>query len=156
MGEITYVPITSTYPSNCYWGIDQTVSYNGETILSSTSGIVDTGTTLILLASDAFKKYAEMTGAKHDESTGMLSITQAQYSGLSNLDFNIGGTTFSLTPNAQIWPRALNMEIGGSANSIYLIVSNLGYKSGEHGLDFINGYGFLCVSQYLFSSKNKG
>jgi saccharopepsin len=46
---IAYVPITSKYPSSLYWGVDQSVGYGGQTILSG-PGIVDTGTTLILLS----------------------------------------------------------------------------------------------------------
>lgn len=43
-GELNYVPITSTSPASNYWGIDQSVTYgDNTTILSSTSGIVDTG-----------------------------------------------------------------------------------------------------------------
>ena len=33
---------------------------------------------------------------------------------------------FELTPNAQIWPRILNAALGGTAGSIYLVVSNFG------------------------------
>lgn len=50
-GSISYVPITSTSPASEYWGIDQSISYGGSSILSSTAGIVDTGTTLVLIAS---------------------------------------------------------------------------------------------------------
>lgn len=44
-------PITTTYPASEYWGIDQTVVYGSQTILPFSSGVVDTGTTLVLLAS---------------------------------------------------------------------------------------------------------
>ena len=47
-----------------------------------------------------------------------------------------GGTTFELTANAQIWPRALNSTLGGDDDGIYLIVADLGSPSGQ-GLDFI-------------------
>jgi saccharopepsin len=50
IGEVSYVPITSTYPSSRSWGIDQSIRYGGTVILSNTAGIVDTGTTLILIA----------------------------------------------------------------------------------------------------------
>lgn len=50
--------------------------------------------------------------------------------------------TYTLTPNAQIWPRSLNTYIDGSINAIYLIVGDIGTPSGE-GFDFINGYTFL-------------
>ena len=49
--SMNYVPLTTTSPASEYWGIDQSITYGGSTILSSTAGIVDTGTTLILIAS---------------------------------------------------------------------------------------------------------
>lgn len=59
---------------------------------------------IFITALDAFTKYKRATGAVADSATGLLRITQAQYNSLQNLNFNIGGTTYSLTPNAQIWP----------------------------------------------------
>ena len=51
-----------------YWGIDQSVTYGDETnILNTTAGIVDTGTTLLLLATDAFQNYERATGGKLDK-----------------------------------------------------------------------------------------
>lgn len=145
-GELTYYPVTSTSPASRYWGIDQSITYSSTTILSNTAGIVDTGTTLILLASNAFLAYQTATGAKLDSpaptGTGLLYITTTQYSQLQNLDFHIGGDIYTLTPNAQIWPRALNAVIGGTSDRIYLIVSNLATPSGM-GLDFVNGMSFL-------------
>lgn len=46
-------PITSTSPANEFVGIDQTITYGaaGTPILPMTSGITDTGTTLLLIAS---------------------------------------------------------------------------------------------------------
>lgn len=46
-------PITSTSPASNYVGIDQSVMYGDTEILQTTAGIVDTGTTLLLLASGA-------------------------------------------------------------------------------------------------------
>jgi hypothetical protein len=79
-----------------------------------------------------------------DSNTGLLTITSDQYNKLQTLNFNIGGTTYGLTPNGQIWPRSLNTDIGGDSNLIYLVVSDIGSNSGS-GLDFINGYSFLFV-----------
>lgn len=124
-GSITYTPITSTQPSAFYWGIDETISYGSQSVLSSTAGIVDTGTTLTLIATDAFNHYKAATGATLDSSTGLLSITNEQYSRLQSMFFTIGGTRFELTPNAQIWPRALNSYIGGTRDGIYLIVADV-------------------------------
>ena len=69
--------------------------------------------------------------------TGLLTLTQSQFANLKSLFFNIGGVSYELTPNAQIWPRALNSTLGGDASKIYLIVSDLGSPSGQ-GLDFIS------------------
>jgi cathepsin E len=48
---------------------------------------------------------------------------------------------FDLTPDAQIWPRALNEAIGGDADGIYLVVADIGDKLTD--IDFINGMSFL-------------
>jgi len=143
-GEITYAPITTTSPASNYWGIDQTVTYgaNGVTLLNNSAGIVDTGTTLLLVSTPAFKAYEKATGAVLDSTTGLLSITEAQYEKLESLFFNIAGTTFEFTANAQIWPRALNSTLGAEEGKIYLIVADMGVEDGS-GLDFINGFGFL-------------
>ncbi|KAG2043738.1 aspartic peptidase domain-containing protein [Suillus americanus] len=150
---VTYVPLTTTSPASYYWGIDQSISYGRSTILSETAGIVDTGTTLVLIASDAFSTYQTATGAVMDQTTGLLKITSSQYAKLQALTFKIGGKAYNLTPNAQIWPRSLNADIGGSSDSIYLIVSDIGSESGS-GLDFINGYTFLQRHYSVFDTTN--
>lgn len=73
--------------------------------------------------------------------TGLLTITASQYENLQSLYFNIGGNSYELTPNAQIWPRSLNAHVGGDENSIYLVVTDLGRPSGQ-GLDFISMISF--------------
>lgn len=153
-GEINYVPITSTTPAAHYWGIDQTITYGQNTpLLHDSAGIVDTGTTLLLLATDAFDTYQEATGAVLDETTGLLTITQEQYDALRSLFFNIGGVTYEFTPNAQIWPRALNTILGGDPNQIYLITCDLQSPTGS-GLDFINGFGWLQHFYAVYDTTN--
>jgi len=143
-GEIAYVPITSTSPASNYWGIDQTLTYGTTStpLLKGSSGIVDTGTTLLMIATDAFQAYQKATGATLDSATGLLTVTEAQFEKMESLNFQIGDTTFELTANAQIWPRALNSTLGAPEGGIYLIVADMGSMSGT-GLDFINGFGFL-------------
>ncbi|KAJ3517875.1 hypothetical protein NLJ89_g224 [Agrocybe chaxingu] len=174
-GSITWVPITSTSPASLYWGINQSVRYGpSTTILSTTAGIVDTGestflpnanitradcclnigTTLVLLATDGYNRYKSATGAVLDSATGLLRITSTQFSNLQSLFFTAGGTTFELTANAQLWPRSLNSDIGGTSGRIYLIVNDLGSNSGQ-GLDFINGYAFLERFYSVFDTTNK-
>ncbi|KAI0816930.1 aspartic peptidase A1 [Trametes gibbosa] len=142
IGELAYVPLTKTYPASEFVGYDQSVSYGEETILATTAGILDTGTTLVLIASDAFKKYQALTGGVLDKKTGLLRITKAQYGNLKPLNFIIGGIAYPLVPDAQTWPRSLNTQIGGTEDDIYLVVTDLGDMSGT-GVDFINGMCFL-------------
>jgi cathepsin E len=154
-GSITFIPITSTSPASEFWGINQSIRYGTSTnILSTTAGIVDTGTTLILLSTQGFNAYQKATGAVNDANTGLLRITSAQFSNLQSLFFTAGGATFQLTANAQIWPRALNTDIGGVAGDIYLITNSLGTPSGQ-GLDFINGFAFLERFYSVFDTANK-
>ncbi|KIM47467.1 hypothetical protein M413DRAFT_439126 [Hebeloma cylindrosporum] len=154
-GAITFIPITTTFPASEFWGINQSVRYGTSTsILTTTAGIVDTGTTLVLLATNGLTKYKTATGAVVDSATGLLRITSAQFSALQSLFFTAGGTTFELTANAQLWPRSLNTDIGGIAGRIYLIVNDLGTNSGQ-GLDFINGYTFLERFYSVFDTTNK-
>ena len=47
------------------------------------------GTTLVLLASDAFSTYQEATGGVLDETTGLLKLTADQFNNLQSLFFNI-------------------------------------------------------------------
>ena len=88
---MSFVPITSTSPASNYWGINQDVSYGqSSSLLSGSAGIVDTGTTLLLIATDAFQKYQQATGATLDQTTGLLKLTQQQSSNLQSLFFTIG------------------------------------------------------------------
>ena len=166
-------PRTAISPARKYFGINQSIRYGTSTnILSTTAGIVDTGTALILIATgkhlvlnqmrcvrtnhtraDGFKRYQSATGAVLDTTTSLLRITSTQFDNLQSLFFTAGGATFTLTANAQIWPRALNTFIGGTSDRIYLIVNDIGTPSGA-GLDFINGYTFLERFYSVFDSTN--
>ncbi|GBE81427.1 Polyporopepsin [Sparassis crispa] len=126
-GPIAYTSLTITSPASYYWGIDELIAYGFETILGNTAGIVDTGTTLILIASDAYSAYQIATGAIEDDNTARPA-------------------------NAQIWPRSLNIAIGGSSSDIYLVVSNIGSPFGE-GFHFINAYTFL---EWFYSALYPG
>lgn len=152
--DIFYTPITSTSPASQYWGINQTVSFPDQPILPQSAGIVDTGTTLTLLASDAFAAYQKATGATMDDATGLLKLSREQFLTLEPLLFQIGDTIFELTADAQAWPQHLNSAIGGDPDGIYLIVSSSGSPSGE-GLDFINGQTFLQRFYSVYDTGNQ-
>jgi hypothetical protein len=161
-GEITYTPVTATYPAGYYWGVNVTdATYGSATtvIPESTAGIVDTGTTrrallsihmqlsdtflVVLLADDFFESYLRaIPGAKIDQSTGLMTVPTKSVSEIQPLNFTIGGTVFSMDAAAQLIPIDQNTEWGLSANKQYGVVSYLGTNSGE-GLDFIIGQKFM-------------
>ncbi|KAL6304635.1 acid protease [Sparassis latifolia] len=152
-GTLTYTAITTTEPASEYVGIDQTVTYgtSDTEILTSSAGIADTGTTLILLSPSAYDRYESATGSTYDDNTGLLRLTTAEYDNLESLNFNIGGTTYEFTANAQIWPRSLNEDIGGTSEYVYLIVNDLG-DTAETGFEFINGMTFLERFYFVYNS----
>ena len=79
-------------------------------------------------------------------------ISPDQYANLSSLYFNIGGVSYELTPNAQIWPRPWNSDIGGTSGGIYLIVGDGGSDIGSDfgiRLHFINGLSFLYAACFI-------
>jgi hypothetical protein len=142
-GPITYAPITSAPRSKNYWGVDAYMTYGSDTpILSKTAGIVDTGTSLVLIATEAFHRYQEATGGVPDSTTTLLKITPNQFANLKSFFVYVENVPFELIPNAQIWPRKLNTLIGGTAESIYLIVADSGDPIGS-GVDFLLGQTFL-------------
>jgi hypothetical protein len=100
----------------------------------------------------AYNLYVQETGAVFDDTSGLLSITSAQYDSLQSLFIDIGGTTYELNANAQIMPRSLNTYLGGKADGIYLVVADLGQVE-NGGLDFIFGMTFL---ERLYSVYDTG
>jgi cathepsin E len=155
-GTVTYAPVTNQSPASMYWGIAQTVSYGAESLITST-GIVDTGTTLILLGTSAFQKYQSATGSTLDAATGLLVLPTGEtgFNKLGNLNFLIEGRTFALTPDAQLWPRALNTAIGGIESAYYLVVNDLGANPGLGSFGFINGQTFLERFYSVYDTGNR-
>lgn len=96
--DVTYTPITQTSPASQYWGIDQDLSYGqgGTALLSGSAGIVDTGTTLLMIATDAFQAYQKQTGATMDNTTGLLKLSESQFENLQSLFFTIGPCVLAL------------------------------------------------------------
>lgn len=88
-----------------------------------------------------------------DQGTDLLSITPAQYQNLPSLFFDIGGTTYEITKNAQIYPREWNAAIGGTSDGIYLVVQDIKY-SRLSGMGFILGRPFLERFYTVFDSYN--
>ncbi|KAG2367890.1 hypothetical protein BDR07DRAFT_1478730 [Suillus spraguei] len=104
----------------------------------STAGVVDTGTTFILIATDVFAKYQSATGAAWDDVTGLLTVSSAKYEALNNLDFHIGKVRHFCQP-----PYRYNVV----HDEIYVIASttNFGVERTRPDLGVRNeSEGFLC------------
>uniref|UniRef100_A0A8H8CQ32 Peptidase A1 domain-containing protein n=1 Tax=Psilocybe cubensis TaxID=181762 RepID=A0A8H8CQ32_PSICU len=147
-GNISYISLTNKFPSSEFWGFDHSIRYGSSTtILSSGTGVVDTGATFILLARDAFNRYQAATNSQPDSNTGLLKLPASSYNSLESLFFSAGEHTFEFTSNAQIWPRSLNADIGGVAGSIYLIVADAGtpYPYGDVAYGYVFLQRFYCV-----------
>ncbi|KAG1817948.1 uncharacterized protein BJ212DRAFT_115988 [Suillus subaureus] len=129
-----------------YLGVDQHTNYGTTSILTRTAGVVGTGTTFILIATDAFNKYQSETGATLDPATSLLKISSEQYNKLSSMYFNI-------IPNAQMWPRSSSSNLSGTHDGRYLIVSDIRSNSGS-GFDFVKGYYFLGRFYSVFDTMN--
>ncbi|KAG6330194.1 hypothetical protein ID866_8893 [Astraeus odoratus] len=102
---LSYVPITNVPPASNSWGIDGSIAYGGQTILSLMSGVIDTGSMVIGMVIDSALEYLSATGATMD-SEGWLTISLEQYNNLQTLSIIIGGQSYDLSPNAQICARA--------------------------------------------------
>ncbi|KAI0660122.1 aspartic protease [Cubamyces menziesii] len=143
IGAVNFAEITTTPPSSEYYGVNQIVRYGqSETLFFESPAIFDSGTSLVLFATDVLQTYVNLVGAVFDEATTLYRITPTQYASLQSLFFIIGDIQFEFTQNAQIWPRALNTVIGGSDDFVYLIVNDLGRASGS-GMDIVCGMMFL-------------
>jgi Eukaryotic aspartyl protease len=60
-------------------------------ILNTTAGIVDTGTTLLYIATEAFQAYTAATGASLDAATGLLKV--ANPDSLQSLFFHMSNVS---------------------------------------------------------------
>jgi hypothetical protein len=100
-GDLTTVPVDN---SQGYWGITvDNISISGSSVASSFSGILDTGTTLLLLTHDMATQVASAYGAT-DNGDGTFTIS-CDASTIHPLVFTIGGATFNVPSDSIIFER---------------------------------------------------
>lgn len=135
-GSITYTDAVAPY-----WGVSVSGFKFGSTSLgsSSVSGIVDTGTTLIYVPTAVYKKYLTASGGKLDSTTGLVHSTKKP---TSNFTFVVGGTTFTLTPDQYLVPKAQYSNFGISGTGYYSYINNGGSSSPDTilGMTFLENY----------------
>ncbi|KAG1741518.1 acid protease [Suillus paluster] len=145
VGNITYVPVTSTYPAALSWGINVTSCFYGETIifLTSTAGTVDTGNSLVALADDFFATYmAAIPGSYYDNQSSFIVIPSSSIGNMQPLNLTIGGAVFTMDVAAQLVPIGQDSAWDGNPGVQYGTVGPLGRQSGQ-GWDFVLGQKFL-------------
>ncbi|KZP09214.1 acid protease [Athelia psychrophila] len=142
-GSITYTPKTGNY-----WGITVSkVSYGGTSISGSSSAIVDTGTTLIYLPSAAYSEFLSVGGGTTDVFSGLAKFDTAP---TGTVTFDIGGSTFSLTPAQYLIPTSQYSNFGLSGSASYSWIGN----GGSSSVDFIIGQKFLENYYSIYDTTN--
>jgi hypothetical protein len=100
-GDFHYVPVVEMVPGTTgYWEIAlDDVQVNGASISSSKRGVVDSGTSLMVVPTDEVKNIADAVGAKR---LSIIPPFNKEYTidcsaDAPNIDFVIDGNTYSLT-----------------------------------------------------------
>jgi hypothetical protein len=100
-GDFHYVPVVDMIPGTTgYWEIVlDDVQVNGASISSAKRGVVDSGTSLMVVPSNEIKAIADAVGAKQ---LSVIPPFSREYTidcdaSSPSIDFQIGGQTYSLT-----------------------------------------------------------
>lgn len=120
-----------------------------QSILKDKSGIIDSGTTLILLASAAFEAFVSILddhGGIYDESVELYRVPSANVRQIDSLYFGQGNNEMELISDALFFPESLTSALGGEGEWRFTIVSELG--SAFSDLSFI-----LVGCSYLTESR---
>lgn len=151
--ELTYVPIPQDRSSSKHWSIEQRITYGSHPdeveILKSGIGVIDTGSSVVHLEYNAFQEYRRVTDSYLDRHSGLLSLREDSKAKKKSLFFEIGGKTFEIPPEDQLWPRALNDVAGGPEDDSYLVYVEMYNDSGVE-ISLINGFTWRksLLSQY--------
>ncbi|KAG0373784.1 hypothetical protein BGX24_011242 [Mortierella sp. AD032] len=139
-GSLTYVPVTQ----KGYWQIlVQDASYNGVSLGQASQGIVDTGTTLIIVGDAAAAAiHKKIPGSVNDPNNGWLVPCSAA-SSTAKIGFKLGGVTFNV-PVADLAYEDLG---DGSGNCFS------GVQGGQDGL-WILGDVFIKNNYCVFSQTS--
>ncbi|KAF7370123.1 Acid protease [Mycena sanguinolenta] len=150
VGEITFVGKTTTSPYSDFWGIAVTsITYRGVTIGAAANAAVDTGTTLIYIPTIVYNTFAVASGGKTDPETGLLTWTALP---TANLEFNIGGVAFTLTPSQFTIPAAQYANFGLAPGKFYGWISDGGNVTAN--INFVFGQKFLENYYSVYDTTN--
>ncbi|KAH7060206.1 rhizopuspepsin 2 precursor [Linnemannia elongata] len=93
-GSLTYVPVTQ----QGYWQISiDDAGYSGQSLGQSSQGIVDTGTTLIIVGDDAAQAiHNSIQGASNDPNNGWVVPCSVAQDTENYVSFSMGGADFKV------------------------------------------------------------
>jgi len=93
-GNLTNVPVTK----EGYWQVTvEDVAYNGKSLNQTSQGIIDTGTTLLILGDTAAASlHKGIKGAKMDEIAGGWTVPCSVASSSDTMSFKLGGSDFQV------------------------------------------------------------
>ncbi|KAG9073234.1 hypothetical protein KI688_001026 [Linnemannia hyalina] len=139
-GSLTYVPVTK----KGYWQVHiSDASINGVSLGQASEGIIDTGTTLVIVGDAAAAAiHKKISGAKNDPNNGWL-VPCSLKSNTGNVGFQLGGKTFNV-PLADLAYEDLG---DGSGNCFS------GIQGGQDGL-WILGDVFIKNNYCVFSQTS--
>lgn len=122
--DVMYAPITSVIGASTYWGIDASFSYGPNSLVTSTVGIIDHGSTAIMLPTSAYKELLRLTNATAHADTGLPEVTPCDK--LAPIILTVAGVDISIPVAEYRWPAEKNVAIGGDAKKCYLAVTDIG------------------------------
>lgn len=147
-GSLTYFNTLQSGDASAYWGISiASFTYGSTTLASSATGIVDTGTTLIYIPTNAYNKFLSATGGSTDSSSGLAVFSSKP---TSNFGIKFGSTTYTLTPAQYLVPTSQYGEFGLSSGKYYAFIND----GGSSGVDTIIGQKFLENYYSVFDTTN--
>ncbi|KAF4341615.1 aspartic ase precursor [Fusarium beomiforme] len=147
-GSIKYFPTLQTGQAAAYWGISVSAfTYGSKTLGSSNNAIVDTGTTLIYIATSAFNAFLSASGGKVDSASGLASFTTKP---TANFGIKFGSTTFTLSPAQYLVPTSQYSNFGLASGKYYSWIND----GGNQGVDTIIGQKFLENYYSVYDTTN--
>ncbi|KAF9199930.1 hypothetical protein BGZ49_009893 [Haplosporangium sp. Z 27] len=150
-GDLHYIPITKRYPTSYYWGVDiDSISFGDIPATILEAGIVDTGTTLIMLAEYILEILFLTVGGYQDQNSGLYVIPKGNLGDLEDVTFELNGKSFSLSPQQYLIPTNQFDNWGLTKGIHYTYFAPMSFT----GIDAIIGMKFLENYYSVYDTTN--
>lgn len=117
------------------WGVDAAIKYKGQTIQKVRAAYLDTGSSTIDLPSEAYRRFADATGAVPNGD--IMLISQEEYAAMEDLVIVIKGREWPLIPNALKEADNLDedgdVEMGRRSSKVVLRINPMNEKQTAFG-----------------------